>query len=48
MLPQDSTYLTLEDIDLTKYKKQAHVGGIYKDYNQEQITMSDDAERLAG
>ncbi len=38
VLPQDSTYLTLRDIDLTKYKKQAHVGGIYKDYNQEQIT----------
>ncbi|MCR5575656.1 MAG: glycoside hydrolase family 65 protein [Oscillospiraceae bacterium] len=37
VLPQDSTYLTLPDIDLTKYKKQAHVGGIYKDYNQEQI-----------
>lgn len=38
VLPQDATYLTLKDIDLTKYKKQAHVGGIYKDYNQEQIT----------
>ena len=38
VLPQDSTYLTLEDIDLSKYKSQAHVGGIYKDYNQEQIT----------
>jgi hypothetical glycosyl hydrolase len=38
VLPQDSTYLTLPDVDLTKYKKQAHVGGIYKDYNQEQIT----------
>lgn len=38
VLPQDSTYLTLEDIDLTKYKKQAHVGGIFKDYNQDQIT----------
>ena len=38
VLPQDSTYLTLRDIDLTKYKEQAHVGGIYKDYNQEQIT----------
>ncbi len=37
VLPQDSTYLTLPEIDLTKYKKQAHVGGIYKDYNQEQI-----------
>ena len=38
ILPQDSTYLTLCDIDLSKYKKQAHVGGIYKDFNQEQIT----------
>ncbi|MCD7754333.1 MAG: glycoside hydrolase family 65 protein, partial [Clostridiales bacterium] len=38
VLPQDTTYLTLKDIDLSKYKKQAHVGGIYKDYNQEQIT----------
>ena len=38
VLPQDSTYLTLRDIDLTKYKKQSHVGGIYKDYNQDQIT----------
>lgn len=38
VLPQDSTYLTLRDIDLTKYKNQAQVGGIYKDYNQDQIT----------
>ena len=38
VLPQDSTYLTLKDIDLSKYKQQAHVGGIYKDYNMEQIT----------
>ena len=37
VLPQDATYLTLKDVDLTKYKQQAHVGGIYKDYNQEQI-----------
>ena len=37
VLPQDSTYLTLPDVDLTKYRKQTHVGGIYKDYNQEQI-----------
>lgn len=39
VLPQDATYLTLKDIDLTKYKQQAHVGGIYKDYNQDQITQ---------
>ena len=37
MLPQDSTYLTLPDVDLTKYRNQAFVGGIYEDYNQEQI-----------
>lgn len=39
VLPQDSTYLTLRDIDLSKYKQQAHVGGIYKDFNQEQINQ---------
>jgi hypothetical glycosyl hydrolase len=38
VLPQDTTYLTLRDIDLSKYKHQAHVGGIFKDYNQDQIT----------
>ena len=38
VLPQDSTYLTLPDVDLSKYKKQAHVGGMMKDYNQDQIT----------
>ena len=37
VLPQDATYLTLPNIDLSKYKQQSHVGGIYKDYNQEQI-----------
>lgn len=37
VLPQDSTYLALKDIDLSKYRNQAHVAGIYKDYNQEQI-----------
>lgn len=39
VLPQDSTYLALKDIDLSKYRNQAHVGGIYKDYNQDQITQ---------
>ena len=38
VLPQDSTYLTLQDVDLTKYKAQSFVGGIMKDYNQDQIT----------
>ena len=38
VIPQDKTYLTLKDIDLTKYKNQQNVGSIYRDYNQEQIT----------
>ena len=38
VLPQDKTYLTLQDVDLTKYKAQSFVGGIMKDYNQDQIT----------
>lgn len=38
VLPQDSTYLTLQEIDLSKYKQQVSVGGIMKDYNQDQIT----------
>ena len=38
VIPQDRTYLTLKDIDLTKYKNQQNVGSIYRDYNQEQIT----------
>lgn len=38
VIPQDNTYLTLEDIDLTKYKQQTNVGSIYRDYNQEQIS----------
>lgn len=37
VIPQDRTYLTLKDIDLTKYKSQGKVGGIYRDFNQEQI-----------
>ena len=37
VLPQDASYLTLREVDLSKYKQQKHVGGIYKDYNQEQI-----------
>ncbi len=37
VLPQDSTYLTLEEIDLTKYFEQDFVGGILRDYNMSQI-----------
>lgn len=37
VIPQDRTYLTLKNIDLTKYKTQQNIGSIYRDYNQEQI-----------
>ncbi len=39
VLPQDSTYLTLKDIDLSKYKAQDFVGGIFRDYNLTQINQ---------
>ena len=39
VLPQDSTYLTLQDIDLEKYKKQDFVNGIFRDYNLTQINQ---------
>jgi hypothetical glycosyl hydrolase len=39
VLPQDKTYLTLRNIDLNKYKNESNVGGIYKDYNAEQISQ---------
>lgn len=38
VIPQDRTYLTLKDVDLSKYKAQENIGTIYRDYNQEQIT----------
>lgn len=36
-IAQDSTYLSLKEIDLSKYKSQDYVLGIYKDYNAEQL-----------
>lgn len=39
VIPQDKTYLTLKDIDLRAYKKQEKVGSIFRDYNQEQISL---------
>ncbi len=38
VLPQDTTYLSLPEIDLSKYKEQSFVGGILKDYNMDQIS----------
>ncbi len=39
VLPQDSTYLTLKDIDLSKYKAQDFVNGLFRDYNLTQINQ---------
>ena len=39
IIPQDDTYLTLKDIDLTKYKNQEHVGSMFLDYNLKQVNQ---------
>lgn len=39
VIPQDDTYLELQEIDLTKYKEQKTVRSIYKDFNAEQINQ---------
>jgi len=37
VIPQNSTFLNLKEIDLTKYKNQEKVGSIYDDFNHDQI-----------
>jgi hypothetical glycosyl hydrolase len=37
IIPQDDTYLTLKDIDLTKYKNQEHIGSLFLDYSLSQV-----------
>lgn len=37
VIPQDDTYLLLEDIDLTKYKNQKHVGSMFMDFSLSQV-----------
>ena len=37
LIAQDSTYMSLKQIDLTKYKNQDKVGSIFFDYNLDQI-----------
>lgn len=37
IIPQDDTYLSLPDIDLSKYKKQEHVGSIFLEYSLSQV-----------
>lgn len=37
IIPQDDTYLSKKVIDLQKYKEQEFVGGLFHDYNLEQV-----------
>ena len=37
IIPQNDTFLSLKDIDLTKYKNQTHVGSMFQDYNLDQV-----------
>lgn len=39
IIPQDSTYLEKEIIDLTQYKNQEHVGSMFDDYSLEQVNQ---------
>ena len=39
LIPQDDTYLTLKDLDLTKYKSSERVGTLFDDYNMEQANQ---------
>lgn len=37
LISQDDTYLSLQEIDLQKYKNQENVGSMFLDYNLEQV-----------
>ena len=37
LLPQDDSYLTKREIDLTLYRSQAQVGSLFKDFNLDQV-----------
>lgn len=39
VIPQDDTYLSKQIIDLSKYKKQEHVGSIFHDYSLDQVNQ---------
>jgi hypothetical glycosyl hydrolase len=39
VIPQDDKYLTLKEIDLAKYKNQAHVGSLFLDYSLDQVNQ---------
>lgn len=37
VIAENDTFLSLENIDLSKYKNQDHVGSLFEDYNLEQV-----------
>lgn len=39
VIPQDDSYLSLKELDLSKYKAQDKVGGLFKEYNLEQVNQ---------
>ncbi|MFC6165020.1 glycoside hydrolase family 65 protein [Lactiplantibacillus dongliensis] len=39
IIPQDDTYLSKKTIDLSKYRNAEHVGGIFDDYNLDQVNQ---------
>ena len=39
VIPQDDDYLSLREMDLTKYKNQKQVGSIFQDYNLDQVNQ---------
>jgi len=39
IIPENDSYLNLKKIDLTKYKTQEYVGGIFDDYNLDQVNQ---------
>lgn len=39
VIPENETYLTLKQVDISKYRNEEHVGGIFNDYNLEQVNQ---------
>lgn len=39
VIPQDDAYLTLKELDITKYKQADKVGTLFNDYNLEQVNQ---------
>ncbi|CAM3118926.1 glycoside hydrolase family 65 protein [Lactiplantibacillus plajomi] len=39
VIPENDTYLSLKTVDISKYRHAEHVGGIFDDYNLEQVNQ---------